>query len=1221
MIKSFLPLVLFFTLSTTISAQHIFWRDISVDPGLSRSDDGTVRIEDFRSVVVDMPAFKAILANAPEEGKSAGRSQVELTFPLPNGETENFQVIRSSLMAPRLAAKYPNIQSFRLVGTERANSSGRITYGTNGLSGILRTRAGEVFIDALSIEGDGLYRVYFGRDVMMESTTSMALDCGFDPEMLPEDLVVDEWEAERPVSGGRSNAEAVDVRVYSLALACTGEYAQSHGGTLESVLSSFNEAVSLLTEIYERELSIRFMLIEEVEKLIWLDAQFDPFTNANGGVALLSQISDAFTTDAKITLSSFDVGHLFTGNCTDVGGVASGRACNFGRERGVTCHSSSNVNTMVRRIMAHEIGHQFSASHSFTNCPPSQGAVVSGKAVEPGSGSTIMSYAGLCGNQNISNDNDAYFHVQSLAEIITYSREGTGRTCATRISIDNTEPVVDFDYNDGFFIPVSTPFQLSGSASDLEDEDLTYCWEQFDVGPLSVLGDPSGNTPLFRSFSPGENTTRIFPRMEDIVTGIPNRNEQIPDYGRDLTFRLTARDNHTGGGAVSWKEVSFRTTETAGPFTVTSPASDRPMWEAGTYQQVSWDVANTDQDPVNCNYVNILLSTDGGYNYPYVLAWGVPNTGSAMVPVPNIETLAARVKVEANDNVFFNISSQNFRITAPTNPGFTLMASQNSQNICLPDLVNVNLETQGFLGFNEDIQFELMEGLPNDAAYDFSPEVVKPGETSTLRIDIPDRNNTGLYEVKLRALVAGRDTVEQTLYLNLTSNDFSDVAILEPMNGENGIGLTTVLAWTASDNASKYEVELASNPKFEDPYLVDAAVLDEGTMEFEPNGILDENTLYFWRLRPSNECGEGASLPVNTFHTENLVCTGFTSSDTPVVIPGSGLPTKESVITVDFDGTISDLNIPIIQGNYQPVSSLRLSLTSPSGTEVILFDGNCGNTTDLKVGFDDQAPDTLSCPPDDGIVFQPLNPLAVFIGESTRGDWTLKVQVINTGFGGVGNIGEWKLEFCANSTPINPILVTNDTLYVPPSLANPVMPNVLEVQDEDNSPEELIYTLVQVPESGTLYFLGEPLMVGDTFRQATINAFNLYYANDDPEVQLDSFIFVVEDGTGGWIPPQTFTIKIDNDATVDTDDPELLPDNILLYPNPAQRNFHLQLPRPLEENGQLALYDARGSMVLRERMPIGEQEKTVSVTELPKGLYFVRLQVGHQLVTRKLIVQ
>lgn len=1224
MIKQYLPLIFTLLVTTAGSAQHQFWRDVSVAPATERSEDDPVEISSYRTVAIDLEAFKGFLAGAPDEGAAAaGRSPMALSFPLPDGRVETFLVVRSSVMMPRLAAKYPEIQSFRLIGTERASSSGRFTYGTNGFSAVLRTRAGEVFIDGLPAGSEELYRVYFGRDVLLEGSRIGPLSCGASPDMFAESLEVEEWEAERPLGGARSGTEPVDVHVYSVALACTGEYAQNHGGTVESVLSSFNEALSMLNQVYESEVAIRFVLIEDVEKLIWLDPQTDPFVTANLGRSLLNQIGDAFTTNAKITLTSFDLGHLFTGNCIDqIGGVAQGRACNFGRERGVTCHSSSNVNVMVRRVMTHEVGHQFSASHTFTYCPTgdNQSQVAPSTALEPGSGSTIMSYAGGCGSQNVAGDNDPYFHTRSLEQIINYTRIGAGRNCATRISVDNTEPVAIVNYASGFYIPVSTPFQLTGAGTDMEDEELTFCWEELDIGPLVPLEEPEGNTPLFRSFPPSTSSTRVFPRIENLLTGSSSRNEVLPDYARDLSFRMTVRDNHPGGGAVSWEKVNFKTTDEAGPFVVLSPDTDRPMWEAGTYQQVIWEVANTDRAPVNCQWVNILLSTDGGYNYPIVLATGVPNTGSAMVAVPNIETVAARIKVEANENIFFNISSQNFRITQPQTPGFTLSPSRNFQDVCLPGMVNVDLETQGFLGFEEDITFELIDGLPQGANFAVSPETIEPGETAMLNISIPDFGNAGDYKVRYRALVPGVDTVEQTLYLTVISNDFSEVELLLPPDGTEGIGLTTLFSWTTSDNASQYVVELANDPRFTDPFLLEREVLDENATQFQPDILLEENTLHYWRLRPVNECGEGEYSAVNTFHTETLVCSEFEATDTPVIIPGSGLPTKESVISIDFDGVISDVNIPIIKGNYQPVSSLRMSLISPAGTEVILFDENCGNTTDLLIGFDDQAPDTLICPPDDGIVFRPVDSLAAFIGESTRGDWTLRVKVVSAGFGGVGNIGEWKLEFCAKSNPVDPVLVTNDTLYVPPGKANPVMASVLEVQDEDNGPGELKYTLVKVPRVGTLYHSEAPLSVGDTFNQTTINAINLFYVNEDPNVVLDSFIFVVEDGTGGWIAPQTFTIKMDNNATVDTEDPERLSE-IRLFPNPTRANFRLQLPVPLEQQAQLSLFDARGSLVQQQPLAIGVQETSVEVSHLPRGVYFVRLQAGSAVLTRRLVVQ
>jgi subtilisin-like proprotein convertase family protein len=1225
MINRLLPLLLCVSLCAGLNGQEVFWRDVSVDPGSSRTPDEVFRIENFRAIAVNFSSFKELLHAAPEEQAiHTGKGEpLELVFPLPGNTTETFRVYRAPVMMPRLAAKYPEIQSFRLIGTGRSNSNGRLAYGVNGLSAVLKTRAGEVFIDALEQGDDELYRVYFGRDAQIEEMSAFnALACGYQPNGIQEELVPDEWEAERPVSGARSGGASEQMRMYTMALLCTGEYGERHGGTVASVLSSFNEALTQLNQIYENEVSMQFVLVEDAEKLIWTDPDTDPFSNADMGVALLGQVGRAITDEAKMTLGSFDVGHIFTGNCDDVGGVASlGKACNVGREQGVTCHSSSNVALMVRRVMAHEVGHQFSANHSFTNCAGGQDNVSSGKAVEPGSGTTIMSYAGLCGSQNVASDNDAYFHAQSLEEIINYTRGGVGAGCASRVEVANTFPEVFIDYPQGMSIPIGTPFRLEGSGTDDEDGGtLTYCWEQFDLGPLSSLGNPEGNTPIFRSFPPTVSPARIFPNIASIVTGAFDRNEVLPQYSRDLTFRLTVRDNHPGGGAVAWKEIKFKATDKAGPFKLISPGADKPTWEAGTYQEVTWDVARTDRAPVSCNWVNILLSTDGGYTYSYTLATGVPNNGSALVPVPDVETNVARIKVEANDHVFFNISSQNFPIRTATEARFTVQASQNKDEVCLPDEVILGLQTKAFMGYSDEISFDIVDGLPEGAVFSFTPGQVVPGQSTNLNIQLVDMNNSGRYPVMVRAYVPGKDTIDQMVYLDVISNDFSDLSLIRPMDGASGIGLTTNFTWNTSENADTYVVEVATSPTFTDPYLMAQDVLAGEVTSYVPGVLLEKNMLYYWRLKPVNACGDGDYLPIRAFHTETLICNEFTSTDTPVAIPGSGLPTKESVINVDFDGIISDINIPLLEGNYQPVSSLRISLISPAGTEVILYDKGCGNTTDLKLGFDDEAPDEIACPPDDGVVFMPVDSLAAFIGESTKGAWKLRVKVVEAGFGGVGSISSWKLEFCAQSTPKLPQLVTNDTLFVPPGEANPVSAAVLEVVDADNTPDQLTYTLVQIPKAGKLYFKDQQLKVGDQFRQSSINAFNLYYLNENGEVSLDDFIFVVEDGTGGWISPHTFIIKVDETATVDTDEPEVLP-GTRLFPNPASSLIRLQLPQALSAPARLNLFDTQGRMVREELLATGEQERELPVGELARGIYFLRLQTVEGVLTRRVVLQ
>ncbi|NJN78738.1 MAG: hypothetical protein HC803_10785, partial [Saprospiraceae bacterium] len=143
--------------------------------------------------------------------------------------------------------------------------------------------------------------------------------------------------------------------------------------------------------------------------------------------------------------------------------------------------------------------------------------------------------------------------------------------------------------------------------------------------------------------------------------------EILPDAARTLEFRMTARDNKAGGGGVTYDVINFSVSGNAGPFLVTEPNTNQTVWTEGAIGQVTWDVANTDVAPINCNLVDILLSTDGGYTYTYTLATSVPNTGaySTLVPIGSA-TNQARVKVQAADNIFFDISNQNFTIQAPT---------------------------------------------------------------------------------------------------------------------------------------------------------------------------------------------------------------------------------------------------------------------------------------------------------------------------------------------------------------------------------------------------------------------------------------------------------------------------------------------------------------------------------------------------------------------------
>jgi hypothetical protein len=1085
----------------------------------------------YRTMSLDLKAISNVLATAPMEFTAGAKNNpLVISLPMPDGSWETFRVVESPVMEPELVAAYPSIKSFKGYGITHSRSTTRFDVTPKGFHALIRSPKGEVYIDPYATEQTDYYISYFTRDVQIGEEMLPALRCGYDPAESPS--ISEDIEFEEDYSLEK-NQDLLPLRIYRFALSCTGEYGSTHGGTTEAVFSTFTTAVNRLNAILEAETAVRLLMIPATPFLIFTDPNDDPYFNAANGTGLLDQNQDYF--DSFLTDANYDLGHIFTNGCFDVGGVAGGSACGSGKARGVTCHSSSNVLAVVNRIMAHEIGHQLSAGHSWNNCPNALEQLASGSAMEPGSGSTIMSYAGACGDQNIQFGNDTYYNIASLEQIIFFSRIGGGSQCGVSSITDNTQPEVFLDYQNGFYIPVSTPFELTASAFDADGDPLTYCWEQHDLGPVSTLGEPTGTAPIFRSFPPTDNPTRVFPRMATIVNNQEDVTEWLPTYTRDLSFTCTVRDNNPEISATVWAEVKFKATDSAGPFLVTHPNTGEEKWKVGDYVEINWDVANTDNPLVNCKYVNIKLSTDGGFTYPYTLIESTPNDGSAFVFVPDAVGNKARIRVEAADNIFFDISDFDFEIEPAAEPGFAIdVLPAGIAMHCLPSPVQFGIQTNSFLGFDSPLTLHLLGDLPEQASYSFSQNPVSPPQSSTLTIDmggfVKDR-----FDLILMAVTPGFDTVYRELTFTTFTQDFSDLELAEPFNGQSNIQFTTPFSWTASADAITYDFELATNPAFGSSTLQSGQNLTEPS--FTHSGLLEENTLYYWRVRAVNECGPGDWLEPFIFQTVITDCAPYLAGDTPVNISGTGTPTVESTIFVPTEGIISDLNVPLIWGNYQPVNSLRLTLISPAGTEVVLFDQNCGNTLNMRIGFDDEAPSAIICPPSTGIVYQPVQPLSAFDGENTFGTWKLRVKVVEMGFGASGAIDTWGLEFCASRTPNNPFVITNDTLSVPPGQGNLITNQTLEVQDEDNTPDELRYTIVTPPVYGTLVFQGQALGTGDFFRQSTIDAFNLAYVHNGDDAPFDGFTFVVEDGEGGFIPIQRFNIKVDENAVVGTTEP------------------------------------------------------------------------------------
>lgn len=783
-----------------------------------------------------------------------------IQLPNASGTLEKFSVTETANFEKELAEKFPNIKTYTAKGVNDKTATAKISIGTDGVHVIVfSAKYNTLYIDPYNKKRTE-YIAYERKNLQARSSN---FECLFDDEQVIE--------TSREVTSQR-NANDGKLRTYRLALACTGEYSQFHltdqgidasaSDTQKkaAILSAMNTTMTRVNGVYERELSVTMIIVADNDKLIFLDANSDGLSNNSAG-SLINESQQKC--DNLIGAANYDIGHTFS---TGGGGLAGlGVVCKNGQKgRGITGSSQPKNDPYDIDYVAHEMGHQFGGPHTFNNA--CGGHRSEPDAVEPGSGSTIMAYAGICSPNVQSNSND-YFHAVSIASI--WNTIQSTATCATETNTNNTAPTANAGSD--VSVPKSTPLVLRGIATDADGTSgLTHNWDQID-NEIATAPPAATSTagPSFRSLAPTESPNRYLPALPTVIGGSTSSTwEVIPSVAREMNFAYTVRDNHSGGGASARDDIKITVTN-AEPFTVTSQNS-ATTWYGGATATITWNKSTTDQAPINCANVRIKLSTDGGLTFPITLVESTPNDGSHNLVVPNHPTANARIMVEAVGNIFYNVNSTNFTIKS-TEPTFVFTnTTSETQSVCnnSNNTATYTLNLDFINGFNETVSFSA-ENAPTGATVTFSPTTLNADGNVTMTVS----NLNGVNAQSYLITVKGNSTsVNQTTDANLRvyGASFSNIGLTSPTQGATDISVKPQLTWGADSNATSYDLQVASDNAFANIVLNTNVTSNSYTFTSSLMG----NTTYYWRVKPKNKCIEGGYSSIGNFTTiEPSYCT------------------------------------------------------------------------------------------------------------------------------------------------------------------------------------------------------------------------------------------------------------------------------------------------------------------------------------------------------------
>ncbi len=1147
------------------------WIDIEEGAIQSFTADRWIIPQKYRTLQLDKSAFEVILNQSPNQNNFSGNT-LTIDIPLPNGRNQQFSVVTSSIMDPKLAVKFPNIKTYSGKGIDDPSASIFLDMTPAGFHAMILSPAGAVFIDPYYKDNDNYYVAYYRQNFKSEEAADWSCEVRKSYDLPQDEMPTKDQE----LKIGTARMETIKMRTHRIAIAANGEYTAFHGGTVAGGLAAVNTTLNRVRGVYETELGVSFMLVANNDQVIYTDASTDPYSNTS---AAFSQ--NTSNLNAVIGSANYDVGHVFT---TGSGGIAGlGVICSSGKGRGTTGLTNPTGDPFHIDYVAHEIGHQYGGNHTFNGDSGScSGGNRNGStAYEPGSGSTIQAYAGICGNDNLQTNSDPYFHLISLMEMRTHVTTGSGGTCGTEGTTTNTTPTANANVEgiDGKMIPASTSFELTGAATDLDNDNLTYNWEEWDLGPQSDVNAPGNNAPLFRTFEPTNNPTRTFPKLSDILSNTTSVGEVLPTTDRTLRFQFIARDDNSIGGYDS-DMITLNVVDNTGPFKITTPNA------AGTFSgtiAVVWDPAGTNASPINCSEVDIYLSTDGGQTFPELLADNVTNNGAGNVTLPNINVSMARLKIKCADNVFFDITDTNFTIQPSGNDPCAitdLVAGTTSPCNSLNDkytqtvIVTYNdAPTSGDLVVNNQ-----------NFAITTSPQTITltnlPADGDMVNVTANFSNNFGCSRTESNLFQAPESCAPACAIAAITTGNQSSCN-----SANNTYTQDLTVTYSNPPNSGNLVVNNQSFSITSSPQII---------------------TL-------TNLAADGNSVTVTASFSDNSACT-FTapnlysapnpcvselcqeheSADTPIAISAVGTPTINSTINVSQAGIITDVKIKNLKGTHDYVSDLEFSITSPTGTTLILFSKQCGSTVDFDMNLDDDGTHN-ACPLTGGNTYSPLGGnLSVFNEENASGNWILTVTDFYNTDG--GSLEGWALEICSE---VDPNSITNLSLNQTPILEGTYVSC------------GIITATGTIATNTTVTFKAETsITLNAGFSVASGSTFNGQIENCETSSKEEVMASQRNKDYWGTEPTNKKNKEIIS--------------NLQIFPNPVKNVTQIAYKLAVDSDLTINLVNMNGKLMKRVVAPVfqtaGAYQIPLAVNDLVAGIYFLYFQNNETIITKKLVI-